>query len=83
MSKIAKKDYTRAFSIQKRLVEPNAAVTSRWGVPGLKAAMEFLPFLKGAYLRSPLLPLTKEVEEKIEIILEKAEISKALRHELC
>jgi len=83
MSKIEKKDYTRAFSMQKRLVESNAAVTSRWGVAGLKAAMEFLPFLKGAYLRSPLLPLTKEGIEKLEIILEKAEISKALKHELC
>jgi len=83
MSKIEKKDYTRAFSMQKRLVESNAAVTSRWGVAGLKAAMEFLPFLEGAYLRSPLLPLTKEGREKLEVILEKAEISKALKHELC
>merc|ERR1719263_269353 len=83
MSKIEKKNYTEAFSIQKRLVESNAAVTSRWGVPGLKAAMEFLPFLKGAYLRSPLLPLTKEEKKNLEIVLEKAEISKGLRHELC
>jgi len=83
MSKIEKKDYTRAFSMQKRLVESNAAVTSRWGVPGLKAAMDSLPFLKGAYLRSPLLPLTEEGEKKLEVILQKAEISKALKHELC
>merc|ERR1719198_342884 len=83
MSRIKKKDYTTAFSMQKRLVESNAAVTSRWGVPGLKAAMESLPFLKGAYLRSPLLPLDKEEEKKLEIILQKAEIYRALEHELC
>jgi len=83
MSKIRQKDYTKAFSIQKRLVESNAAVTSRWGVPGLKAAMESLPFLRGSYLRSPLLPLTKKEKGTLEIILQKADISKALRHELC
>lgn len=83
MSKIRKKDYTMAFSIQKRLVESNTAVTSKWGVPGLKAAMELLPFLKGAYLRSPLLPLTNEEKQNLIIVLQKAEISKALKYELC
>merc|ERR1719263_1969209 len=83
MSKIKKKDYTEAFSLQKRLVESNAAVTSRWGVPGLKASMEFLPFLKGTYLRSPLLPLTQEEKQKLIDVLQKAEISRALKHELC
>lgn len=83
MSKIETKEYTKAFSIQKRLVESNVAVTSRWGVPGLKAAMDFLPFLKGAYLRSPLLPLAKEEKKSLENILQKAEIPKSLKHELC
>lgn len=82
MSKIKRKEYTTAFSIQKRLVEPNTAVTARWGVPGLKAAMEWLPFLKGAYLRSPLLPLNKEEKQNLFVILQKAEIPKALEYEL-
>jgi 4-hydroxy-2-oxoglutarate aldolase len=64
------------------LVEPNTAVTAKWGVPGLKAAMERLPFLKGAYLRSPLLPLNKEERRNFNVILQKAEISKALKYEL-
>jgi 4-hydroxy-2-oxoglutarate aldolase len=46
-----------------RLIEPTIAVTSRYGVPGLKAAMELTGYY-GGRSRLPLLPVTSaEIEE--------------------
>lgn len=50
-------DLARARSIQLPLIEANTAVTSRFGVPGLKAAMDMLGYYGGP-VRSPLLPLS-------------------------
>jgi 4-hydroxy-2-oxoglutarate aldolase len=46
-------DLPQASAIQARLIEANAAVTSRFGVPGLKAAMDLI----GMYGGPPRLPL--------------------------
>lgn len=49
-------DITGARDLQHRIITLNTAVTSRWGVPALKAAMDNLG-LYGGPVRRPLLPL--------------------------
>ena len=51
-------DHQTAKELQQRLLAPNAAVTSRWGIAGLKAALDLLGY-KGGVPRRPLLPLTR------------------------
>lgn len=46
----------QAAKLQQRLIAPNAAVTSRFGIAGLKAAMDMLDWYGGP-VRSPLQPL--------------------------
>ena len=66
-------DLVGAREIQLRLIEPNYAVTSRFGVPGLKAAMEMQGFYGGP-VRSPLLPILDEEKSKLRAILVQAEL---------
>lgn len=54
--------------LQLRLLEINTAVTSRFGVSGLKAAMELLGF-QGGFPRRPLIPLSTESQVEINSIL--------------
>lgn len=63
----------QARNLQLRLVRPNAAVTARWGVPGLKAAMEELGY-NGGPPRSPLQSLPESDREKLRAILREAEL---------
>lgn len=49
--------WQEARVLQQRLIEPNATVTRKLGVPALKQAMEWFGFHGGA-CRSPLQPLT-------------------------
>ncbi|CAB1417647.1 unnamed protein product, partial [Pleuronectes platessa] len=49
--------WEEARVLQQRLIEPNAAVTRKLGVPALKQAMEWFGFHGGA-CRSPLQPLS-------------------------
>ncbi|CAG5945814.1 unnamed protein product [Menidia menidia] len=51
--------WEEARALQQRLIEPNAAVTRKLGVPALKQAMQWFGFHGGA-CRSPLRPLTEE-----------------------
>ncbi|XP_059803129.1 4-hydroxy-2-oxoglutarate aldolase, mitochondrial isoform X1 [Hypanus sabinus] len=51
-----------ARELQYRLVEPNAAITRKFGIAGLKEAMEWFGY-HGGPCRAPLLPLT-EAERK-------------------
>jgi len=60
-----------AQEIQKRLIEVNTAVTTRFGVPGLKAALDMMGYYGGP-VRSPLLPLSDEERGTIRWVLEKA-----------
>lgn len=50
--------WDEARVLQRRLIEPNAAVTRKLGVPALKQAMEWFGFHGGA-CRSPLQPLSE------------------------
>ena len=56
-------NHAEAKELQLRMIEPTLAVTSRYGVPGLKAAMDLSGYY-GGRSRLPLLPLTSaEIEE--------------------
>lgn len=57
-----------AKELQLNLLEINSAVTSRWGVAGLKAAMD-LCGLFGGSPRLPLQPLIEEEKVKLKNIL--------------
>lgn len=57
-------DVKEALKLQRRLIAPNAGVTKRFGIAGVKASMEWFG-LYGGPLRSPLLPLTES--ELIEL----------------
>ncbi|XP_035167727.1 4-hydroxy-2-oxoglutarate aldolase, mitochondrial isoform X1 [Oxyura jamaicensis] len=55
--------WREARDLQHRLIEPNAAVTRRFGIPGLKKAMEWFGYYGGP-CRAPLAPLSPaQVEE--------------------
>ncbi len=54
----------QARELQLRLLPVNQAVTARWGVPGLKSAMDRLGYYGGPP-RPPLLPLDED--ERIEL----------------
>jgi 4-hydroxy-2-oxoglutarate aldolase len=64
-------DLGRARATQIRLIEANAAVTTRFGIPGLKAAMD-MAGLYGGPVRPPLLPLTHNEREAVRAVLRKA-----------
>jgi len=57
-------DIARARDLQHRIIALNAAVTARWGVPALKAAMDHLG-LFGGHMRRPLLPLNEEIKKQL------------------
>jgi 4-hydroxy-2-oxoglutarate aldolase len=71
MDRFAAGDLAQARALQLRAVETNTAVTTRYGVPGLKAALDMLGYYGGP-VRSPLLPLTKEEQDTLKDILQRA-----------
>jgi len=58
-------DLVEAASLQRRLVEPNDAVTKKFGVAGLKKALDWFGYA-GGLPRNPLLPLNKEQESQLK-----------------
>ncbi|XP_025958687.2 4-hydroxy-2-oxoglutarate aldolase, mitochondrial [Dromaius novaehollandiae] len=56
--------WQEARDLQLRLLEPNAAVTRRFGIPGLKKAMEWFGYYGGP-CRAPLAPLSPAQEEEL------------------
>ncbi|KFQ39245.1 hypothetical protein N332_07019, partial [Mesitornis unicolor] len=55
--------WQEARDLQHRLIEPNTAVTRRFGIPGLKKAMEWFGYYGGP-CRAPLAPLSPaQIEE--------------------
>lgn len=60
-----------ARALQHKLLEPNNAVTAKWGIPGLKAALEYLGYF-GGEPRRPLLPLDAAEREKLLMVLQRA-----------
>lgn len=68
-----KGEMEQARNLQLRMIRPNVAVTSRWGVPGLKAAMDELGYY-GGMPRAPLQPLGDSDRNKLRDILREAEL---------
>ncbi|MCL5962721.1 MAG: dihydrodipicolinate synthase family protein [Chloroflexi bacterium] len=66
-------DHQKARELQLRMLPVNAAVTSRLGIPALKAALDMLGYY-GGEPRSPLLPLQDEQKENLRGILRQAEL---------
>jgi 4-hydroxy-2-oxoglutarate aldolase len=64
----------KANRMQLELISVNAAVTSKWGVPALKAAMDHLG-LYGGPARKPILPIKPEIKQEIIELLLKHNIS--------
>ncbi|KAM6130663.1 LOW QUALITY PROTEIN: 4-hydroxy-2-oxoglutarate aldolase, mitochondrial [Phoenicopterus ruber ruber] len=56
--------WQEARDLQHRLIEPNAAVTRRFGIPGLKKAMEWFGYYGGP-CRAPLAPLSPPQAEEL------------------
>lgn len=59
--------WKEARELQYRLIEPNAAVTRRFGIPGLKRAMDWFGY-HGGHCRSPLLPLTDQEQKDLRTV---------------
>lgn len=60
-----------ARALQHKLLEPNNAVTAKWGIPGLKAALEHIGYY-GGEPRRPLLPLDSTERAKLLAVLKRA-----------
>lgn len=63
----------QARRLQLRLIEPNRAVTARYGVPGLKAALDMIG-LYGGPVRGPLRPLGEAERQELRSILARADL---------
>lgn len=61
-------DHGRARRLQAALLPLASAVSSRWGVAGLKAGMDEAG-LRGGVLRAPLLPVTDPERDEIRSLL--------------
>ncbi|NWG27072.1 MAG: dihydrodipicolinate synthase family protein [Ignavibacteriaceae bacterium] len=67
------KKYEEALEIQNRVIPVNRAITSKFGVAGLKAAMDLLGYY-GGNPRLPLEPLSEAQVIELKMILKKASI---------
>ncbi len=72
-------DWKGAAAIQDRLSPPAAAVTTAFGVPGLKAAMDLVGFYGGPP-RLPLLPLNTSQQATLNSIFRAAGLTGAAQH---
>jgi 4-hydroxy-2-oxoglutarate aldolase len=76
MTLFAEGDLAGARALQLKLIDANNAVTARFGVPGLKAALDMLGY-HGGLARPPLLPLEDGDRTTLRGILTKAGILEA------
>lgn len=74
-TKATEGDWKGARELQVRVIEANSAVTRRWGVAGLKAAMALMG-LPSSFVRPPLLDLDDEQIDSLKAILTEANILK-------
>jgi len=66
-------DHAAARALQLRLLAPNAAVTSRFGIAGLKVALDAVGLVGGA-VRAPMLPLADGDAAAVRRVLRGAEL---------
>ncbi len=60
--------WDEAAELQRRMLPVNAAVTTRFGIAGLKAALDMLGYYGGP-VRPPLLPITEAERQTLQAIL--------------
>jgi 4-hydroxy-2-oxoglutarate aldolase len=60
----------KAYKTQLELIPINSAVTSKWGVPALKTALDYVG-LFGGVSRKPLLPLKDEIKQQVISLIDK------------
>ncbi len=65
-----KGEIDKGRELHLRLLPVNQAITARWGIGGLKAAMDMLGYY-GGWPRSPLLPPNEEQKLQLRAILER------------
>ena len=65
-----RRDETNGAPLQERILRINKAISGKYGVPGVKAAMN-LAGLKGGIPRRPLLPLTENQCEELKDSLQR------------
>ena len=70
---IREKNFERALEIQNRMIPVNRAVTAKFGVAGLKAAMDMMGYF-GGHPRLPLEPLNEAQLIELKMILKKASL---------
>lgn len=70
---IREKNFEKALEIQNRMIPVNKAVTTKFGVAGLKAAMDFLGYF-GGKPRIPLEPLSEAQLIELKMILKQASL---------
>lgn len=70
---IDEKNYNEALILQQKMIPANKAVTFKYGVAGLKYAMDLLGYF-GGEPRIPLLPLNEKDKEQLKHILIQTEI---------
>jgi len=68
-------DHAAARELQLRMIAPNAAVTSRFGIAGLKAALDWVG-LNGGAPREPILPLNDGERDALFATLQTAGIGR-------
>ena len=64
-----------AAELQRKMIPVNNAVTGRFGIPGLKAAMDMLGYYGGP-VRSPLLDLTEDKRRILRDVLQEGGLLK-------
>lgn len=70
---IEQKNFDEALKLQQKMIPVNKAITSKYGVAGLKYAMDLLGFY-GGEPRIPLLPLNEKDKEQLKTILIETEL---------
>lgn len=65
--------WDEAAELQRRMIPVNAAVTTRFGIPGLKAALDMLGYYGGP-VRSPLQSLSNTEGEAVRSILAEGDL---------
>eukprot|EP01126_Amoeba_proteus_P055491 TRINITY_DN6893_c0_g1_i3.p1 TRINITY_DN6893_c0_g1~~TRINITY_DN6893_c0_g1_i3.p1 ORF type:complete len:183 (-),score=31.23 TRINITY_DN6893_c0_g1_i3:102-650(-) len=70
----SQRNFDEALKLQQQMIAPNTAVTTKYGVAGLKIAMDMLGYY-GGDPRLPLLPLDEGGRSFISNILKDCEIN--------
>lgn len=75
-SAVAARDHERARHLQRKLSPLARAVTVRYGIGGLKAALEMIGY-EGGLVRAPLRPASDEAQREIARLLEESALEKS------